>query len=241
MASAPLVPYGASDDEGDDGATQLYIAATAPGIHTSLGTARAKPLKGDWLAHVFVPIVDESALGAVFRDAFHALDRAFAKTNTLERIDQPHISLTRPVVLRKHEQDAFFNIARGAVADFASIHVPSSTINIAFARFAVLSGEDGRLAYFAVEIGLGWDALQRLTNCLDAPLQTQLQQRAFFKEARFHASFASVERAQIGEQAINKAVEVLERELGDDLRNCPALLVNRVTASFGNRRVKIQL
>lgn len=266
----PLVPYAASDGEDSDSEpaceSEVKRAASATwqdsgrsrGVYTSLGVARHQAVQGDWLCYVFVPLSSDSESIRLLRKAFRILnDLPSVKEHDekLERVKQPHISLTRPILLRRHECDRLLPLVREAIETYKRQQSLSQTrtrcvkrdllfgcgshanrlsaghrLAVAFASFASLPSEDNNRTFWAAEVGQGWAELRGLTSCLDATLSA-LHARPYYDEARFHCSFAHLDAGHAAPARL--AAQALNQELGPRLRHCPVTVIDKVGVATG--------
>lgn len=234
------------------------------------------------------PVNAESEVSSVLRTAYRVLQSHVAipkgapthhsDADTESRgiaqsvawVNDPHLSLTRPILLRQHEGGALVDVVRTAVDAYRE-QQPQSRLMLAFAAFATLRSEDGTRIYWVAEVGLGWEQLRQLASCLDAPLQARLQQRPYYGEARFHVSFASAALCGPEEAAsdaaavaadddkrraasvdadaqppvslasVEAATTALEICLGKTLRACAVTPATQLAIAFGHRRTFVEL
>jgi hypothetical protein len=133
-------------------------------------------------------------------------------------------------------------------------------ISLAFSAFTHFPSEDGSLIYWAIEVGFGWQEVgrcsisqsSRLLNLLRflqlRSLATSLSSkmscfhaREYFKEARFHCSFASTPSRSLTERHLNGIVDYLEKGFGNRLRACPALFVDKIGIATGSQEHHVSI
>ncbi|PWN38055.1 uncharacterized protein FA14DRAFT_159807 [Meira miltonrushii] len=253
-----LVPYDDSDDD-EEGLSadkvEDHVAVkeadtkdesgqgTDRMVYTSLGIARSEPVQGDWLCFVFLPLPLESDAMDILRKCGRFLARQDL-SNTVQQVNEPHISLTRPILLRRHECDALVPIVKEALQayrrdSFASVQ----RLHIAFSQFTHLPSEDAKRSYWAAEIGQGWDHVRNLTTELDSVLKQRLHSRKYHEQARFHTSFAFVDALPANDvhDPIASSVPQLEQRYGARLRACSAITINQIGITIGPKTYYLDL
>lgn len=131
--------------------------------------------RNEWLSYVYIPVSLD------LEDLWPRVETP--KAALLELIDHPHISLTRPLVLRKHEQGPFYAQVRQATACVRPF-------SVGFARFVCLPSDTSERVFMALEVSAGWHELTEHVRALNERLSRLLHVRQYYDEARFHASIA---------------------------------------------------
>lgn len=157
-----LVAYSDSEEE------------TAPGKLPPVAL-ESEGYRNEWLSYVYLPVPLD------LEDLRRRVETP--KAVLLEVIDHLHISLTRPLVLRKHEQGPFYEQVR----QVAAIVRPFS---VGFARFVCLPSDTSERVFIALEVNAGWHELAELVCALNERFSRLLHAREYYDEARFHASVA---------------------------------------------------
>ncbi|UZJ52881.1 hypothetical protein CBS101457_002201 [Exobasidium rhododendri] len=244
-----LVPYASSSEEDEESSVRGDSATSTRSrkrlaafledeteakrttkVHTSLGIAAAKPLKGDWLCYAYVPVSEDEDIYRLMQSARELLS---SQTEQVEAIQEPHISITKPILVRFHEKELLTKKSQEAVAEFSSER-GIARFPIAFSAFTYLLSEDTSRIFWAVEVGLGWQELHLLTRSLSDKLST-LHAREYFKDARFHSSFAWMPRDCATEEQIAKLSVLLESSFGSRLRSSPVMLASKVALATGSQ------
>ncbi|KAI8078234.1 UPF0406 protein C16orf57, partial [Gilbertella persicaria] len=96
--------------------------------------------------------------------------------------EEQHISLSRPVYLRKYQLDQFAQEIKEALA-----HI--SSFSIAFAQLAPLTNDEKTRSFLTLEIGTGYNELQQCMKCVDK-IMLQYHKPVFYHPPRFHTSIA---------------------------------------------------
>lgn len=259
-----LVPYDDSDDEQEEPSVRKvadHVVVKEGGkrdenvqgmermVYTSLGVARSEPVQGDWLCYVFLPLPLDSDVTDLLRKCgrFLARQDLQAKSSsgtTVQQVDEPHISLTRPILLRRHECDALVPIVKEALQAYRKGSFASAQkLLIAFSQFTLLPSEDAKRSYWAAEIGQGWDRIRSLTTELDSILKHRLHSRKYHEQARFHSSFAFIDALPANDErdAIASTVQLLEQRYGARMRACSALSINQIGITIGPKTLYLDL
>ncbi|PWN48182.1 hypothetical protein IE53DRAFT_389645 [Violaceomyces palustris] len=103
---------------------------------------------------------------------------------------RPHISLTRPILVRSHERESFWREAKDAID---SVKSKVGTFLISFARFDHLVNDDRTRDFMVMEVGAGWKELHTLSGSLSERLHRSFRAKPYYKEARYHASLGWVD------------------------------------------------
>ena len=259
-----LVPYDDSDDEqeelkqADQKVDNLDVCKneeSEPGtdrvVFTSLGITSSEPVQGDWLCFVFLPLPLDLEVMALLRKCCRFLSRQKLSNGTsssngpiVQQIEEPHISLTRPILLRRHECDALISIVKEAIQAYRKISFGSvDRLFIAFSQFALLPSEDTKRLYWAAEIGQGWDRVRSLTTELDNVLKQRLHSRKYHEQALFHTSFAFVDVQSTDDEHANikSTVQQLEQRYGTRLRSCSTVSLNQNGITIGPKTYYLNL
>ncbi|KAF4581532.1 poly(U)-specific 3'-to-5' RNA exonuclease [Pleurotus pulmonarius] len=207
MKRASLVTYSSSDDEPAPVAKKRKLPALASSLVPSVpvdnpalhqGRVRTQPhVDGQFAAFVYVLVgLDKgSPLRQLLSDAFRTAkatveclqelkDLPLSEDGKLSDGAKPalHISLSRPVYLRAYQRDEFKRAVKQLATKF-------SPFDASFATFSELTNDEKTRTFLAIEIGGGHNELKGLSEGL-TPILTPLRQKAYYAEARFHASFA---------------------------------------------------
>lgn len=259
-----LVPYDDSDDEqeelnqADQEVGDLDVCKNDGSVRgndrtvfTSLGITTSEPVQGDWLCFVFLPLPLELEVVALLRKCVRFLARqnvsnVISSSNgpIVQQIEEPHISLTRPILLRRHECDALVSIVKEAIQAYRKAYFGSiDRLFIAFSQFALLPSEDTKRLYWAAEIGQGWDRIRSLTTELDNVLKQRLHSRKYYEQALFHTSFAFVDVQSTDDEHANikSTVQQLEQRYGTRLRSCSTVSINQIGITIGPKTYYLNL
>jgi Uncharacterised conserved protein len=218
-------------------------------VYTSLGIVQSEPIQGDWLCFVFLPLPLESDVVDLLRKCSRFLSRkelpiGLSSDSAVQQVEEPHISLTRPILLRRHECDALLPIVKEALQTFRKgLFGSVQRLVIAFSQFALLPSEDAKRSYWTAELGQGWDRIQSLTAELDRVLKSKLHSRKYHDQARFHTSFAFVDAqpANDAHDPIKSTVQQLEQRYGTRLRACSAISINQIGITIGPKTYYLDL
>lgn len=157
-----LVAYSDSEEE------------TAPGKLPPVAL-ESEGYRNEWLSYVYIPVSLD------LEDMWRRVETP--KAVLLEIIDHLHISLTRPLVLRKHEQQPLYEQVRQVTAFVRPF-------SVGFAQFVCLPSDTSERVFMALEVNAGWHELTELVRALNERLGRLLHARNYYNEARFHASVA---------------------------------------------------
>jgi len=141
-----------------------------------------------------------------------------------------NISLTRPILVRPHEREEF----RRLVVDSLS---GRSSFKVHFARLITLINDDRSRLFFALEVGTGWQELHDLTGIVNEPLKAAFRAQAYYSEARYHASFASVSlsgSAKQGAEHWESLANRLQQEHGRAISRCSSFAAESVGIRIGD-------
>ncbi|KAK0528298.1 poly(U)-specific 3'-to-5' RNA exonuclease [Tilletia horrida] len=241
-------------------------------------TLKPGQIEGDWLCHAFVrvPLCEDvrTCLQSIVKDLVDACNTTEGGGGgeiiqlTVEGIDADapvqargtcdgsdnasaaperralsdfHISLTRPILVRPHEREEFRRIIRDTLGDH-------SRFNIHFAKLITLVNDDRSRLFFALEAGMGWEGLHTLTTALNKPLSSAFRAKAYYTEARYHASFASVALPARSDGSADAIARRWERIAGDidkaharTLSRCPPFAADCVGIRVGSHVTELFL
>lgn len=151
-----------------------------------------------------------------------------------------HISLSRPIVLRKHEQNTFFAQVSRAIQDTAL-----QPFEIGFSQFACMKSDTSDRVFLTLEVSSGWQELHALSLHLNQLLFNLFRARAYFEDTRFHTSFAYLSDPTRSQAELCQEGMCLAQEWNHDLREtvCQVgpLLVYYIHAQAGNRVERIRV
>ncbi|EPQ26528.1 uncharacterized protein PFL1_05850 [Pseudozyma flocculosa PF-1] len=162
---------------------------------------------GEWLCHVFVEVPQQISLDRTIdrchRDAREAFATRFQPIGSRPpdpangghpgevTCERPHISLTRPILLRAHERTMFVQEAAQAVRA-ASHAFNMQRFPVSFSRLDHLVNDDRTRDFLVLEVGAGWKELKALAESLSTALYRLVRAKPYYEEARFHASVGFV-------------------------------------------------
>ncbi|KAI9473680.1 MAG: hypothetical protein EXX96DRAFT_578924 [Benjaminiella poitrasii] len=158
---------------------------------------RKVPHKVDsWATFVYFKV--DLTNSNIMKKIGHCLD------NSVELIEEFHISLSRPVYFRKFQLESFVNDIKNAVRQIESF-------TIAFAQLACLTNDEQTRSFLTLEIGSGYNELVQCMKCIDK-VMTQYRKPVFYDPPRFHTSVAwSLSEKDV--QALNIPSSVIQDEL----------------------------
>ncbi|CAO1637116.1 unnamed protein product [Sympodiomycopsis kandeliae] len=159
--------------------------------------------------------------------------------------DPLHISLTRPVLIRGHERDAFAREVKGILCD--DDHKKS--FDISLAQTTHFLNDDLTRLFFAFEIAQGHEQLLDLTRALDSRLGKTFQVKEYYQEARFHSSFAYLERKNADQGQLTKAqiafgedlTRQIAKEIDPKLHCMQSQRINQVCIRVGQHVTRVDL
>ncbi|KAI8390213.1 hypothetical protein BD560DRAFT_3784 [Blakeslea trispora] len=146
--------------------------------------------------------------------------------NGLEPIEEQHISLCRPVYLRKHQLDSFAQAVSNALQGIACF-------DIAFAQLAPLTNDEKTRSFMTLEVGKGYNELMHCMKCIDK-VMTQFHKPVFYDPPRFHTSIAwSLEQSKIESLCIPpKAIDPIVDQ---------NFFISKIYIKMGNRVEQVSL
>lgn len=157
----------------------------------------------------------------------------------LENIDIPdvivdcpddvcHVSLSKCLYLKEFQFDTFKSqIAKG----LASV----KPFSLAFAAIAPLTNEVGTRSFCSLEVGYGYNELEKCMNIVDKVAERHRQPK-FYQPPRFHASIAW----SLKLSPIEKAISLIPAEIEESLRQTQ-VPVSHVYIKIGKKVEKIRL
>ncbi|KAK0553786.1 poly(U)-specific 3'-to-5' RNA exonuclease [Tilletia horrida] len=242
-------------DSPDVSHSQSSKDAAEPSEQLVTKVVKAGQREGDWLCHAFVrvsvPIEIHDGLDAVvgtLRKAVSESDdlRITASETSDDTIfpqveadlslpSELHISLTRPLLVRPHERGAFRSIVTEHLC-------ARKSFEFHFARVVTLINDDRSRLFFALEVGTGWAQLHELTLALNKPLEQAFRARAYYSEARYHSSFASIRLGQSADtQKWEELSQSLDKIIGQSLRRCPPFSAEHIGIRVGAHITDVSL
>lgn len=147
-----------------------------------------------------------------------------AGTNDDAAAKRLHISLTRPILLRAHERDAFVQEVTNVIRQSAP-----DVLDFAFANAASLVNDDATRMFLALEVGQGHEELSAITKALDKRLRELFQAQEYYAEARYHCSAAYYQR---GGAEASTCLTAKQRAFGE----AEALLMGELFSIFNEQR-----
>lgn len=134
--------------------------------------------RGNWSTYVYIPF----NTGPEYTVLFNDLVTATGGTVPLKIIPEPHISLTRTVVLLHHWIDTFIDSVRLQFGNY-------TRFRIHFGQLAVYCNEERTRTFLGIEVLAGSDILLNSVHLLDECL-SEFQLPPFYKNPSFHMSIA---------------------------------------------------
>ncbi|KAI8646160.1 U6 snRNA phosphodiesterase Usb1 [Parasitella parasitica] len=136
-----------------------------------------------------------------------------------ELLPEHHISLSRPVYLRRYQVSPF-------KADIKASLRNSSRFDLSFAQIAHLTNDEKTRSFLTLEIGHGYNQLFECMTCIDKVMKNY-HKPTFYDPPRFHASIAwSLKDSTV--KSIHIPPEMIE-ELAKDVFN-----IDKVYIKMGN-------
>ncbi|SJX62714.1 related to UPF3-Nonsense-mediated mRNA decay protein [Sporisorium reilianum f. sp. reilianum] len=229
----------------------------------AIGNSTGKVVKGDWLCYCFVEVLVDPSLGRCIQDSHAHLQEQLGTEHTLldlRHSDHPindegasaanpspssqgqlHISLTRPFTVRSYERDEYVKVA---TAEVQRLKATVGSFPFTFSRIAYLANDDASRHFMVLEVGAGCDKFHRLSTALSTELRRAFRAKAYYDEARFHASTACVldstpDQSDHATQALasrfSTIVADIEAEHGPRLRQCRPVWATRIGIQVANR------
>lgn len=134
--------------------------------------------RGNWSTYVYVPF----NVGPEYTVLFDNLLAVTGSGILLKMIPEPHISLTRTVVLLHHWIDTFIDSVRQQFNNYTRFCVH-------FGQLAVYCNEEKTRTFLGIEVLAGHELLINSVHLLDDCL-SEFQLPVFYKNPSFHVSIA---------------------------------------------------
>lgn len=151
-----------------------------------------------------------------------------------------HISLTRPLLLRRSEQAQFFQAARVGVA---STH--TAPFVLGFAQFVCFPSDTSTRVFLCLEVNAGWHEMHTVTCALNRQLHALFQAQPYYTAPRFHTSIAywdpQPERARSQLIQQGEALAAYLNTHADTHVRCGPVRVHEIVAQFGKATMAIRL
>ncbi|SHO79594.1 Hypothetical protein MSYG_3944 [Malassezia sympodialis ATCC 42132] len=225
-----LVDYTDSEDE-----TEAPLPKLPP---LSMGD---EGYKNEWLSFVYVPVpYSLSGLPSLLEKVVaHSHDLMLAYDH-MDHEPSLHVSLTRPIILRKHEERSFAEEVLQAVK---SLSLPR--FSLAFSRFICLPSDSSERVFLCMELSAGWHELYALVQELNPRFQRLFGARGYYDKAQFHASVAFMDDVSVPRQQLirhgHTLAEALNDALGQELCRVGPLHVSVLAARVGQHVHNIYL
>lgn len=152
-----------------------------PGDNPELHDGRIRSFphqRGNWSTYVYIPF----NIGPEYTVLFNDLVTVIGDTVPLKMIPEPHISLTRTVVLLHHWIDTFIESVRVQFGNY-------NRFRIHFGELAVYCNEERTRTFLGIKVLAGGDILLNSVHLLDECL-SEFQLPPFYKNPSFHMSIA---------------------------------------------------
>ncbi|CAO1616775.1 unnamed protein product [Sympodiomycopsis kandeliae] len=214
------------------------------------GSFAKKAVKGEWLCHVYIELPQSTELtdlcakaDQVLRNHGKSTEHQQLSCNLLGGGDSLHVSLTRPVLIRGHERDAFSR----EVKDILCHSGDNKGFDISLAQTTHFLNDDSTRLFFALEIAQGHEELLALTRALDLRLSKTFQVKGYYEEARFHSSFAYLQQTdnlQLTEAQIAFGQDLtrqLARQLDTRLLRMESQRIREVCIRVGQNVTRVAL
>ncbi|KAJ1028307.1 hypothetical protein NDA18_002972 [Ustilago nuda] len=236
----------------------------APASNSSKKVAR-----GEWLCYCFVDVPLDPSSSALIRDCHKHLQEQLGTSHTLlnlihsdaspgadpaEEAEHLHVSLTRPFTVRSSERDEYAKIAK---AELQRLKEKIGSFPFSFSRIAYLNNDDASRHFMVLEVGSGRDQFVELSTALSKVLHRAFRAKAYYEEARFHASTSCLETTkaldddaeppelrEAGEALgprFSDIVNDVEKKWGPQLRKHPPTWAARVGIQVANRITYVDL
>ncbi|KAJ1902420.1 poly(U)-specific 3'-to-5' RNA exonuclease [Kickxella alabastrina] len=159
----------------------------------------------------------------------------------IKRIAEPHISLSRPFYLQKHQIVGF-------VKDLETSILGCESFAVGFGRVSTYVNEQGDRGFVSADVDSGAERIKAVLDRVNL-VMGRLGKRQFFDKPRFHASLLSVDLVQISgkdsAQACNKAIDAVGKTLGADIQEkvlrLAATRIDTLECIFGDKKFSVVL
>ncbi|KDE08578.1 hypothetical protein MVLG_01351 [Microbotryum lychnidis-dioicae p1A1 Lamole] len=203
-----------------------------------LATAEAASTESAASRESIVPLFSESHLADKY-----AQSASSSAQKEEKKQDELHLSLSRPLMLMTNQRQALLDGVRKA----AQVIEP---FQARYANFAVLENDQCTTRFLGIEIGNGWDQMNRLTRLIDQTV-ISLRLEPYYSQPRFHTSIAwtaltSSRRSDqdtLGTAILpfdDEAVQHMNDELGRELRTIP-IDVKQIDVKIGPKTTTFEL
>ncbi|KAG2213744.1 hypothetical protein INT46_009892 [Mucor plumbeus] len=136
------------------------------------GRVRTVPHQHDsWATYVYCKV-----------DLSHELQQLLPHLKEAKILPEQHISLSRPVYLRKYQLDSFTTSIKATLRNL-------SKFDISFAQAQHLTNDERTRFFLTLEIGYGYNELFKCMDCVDKVMR-EYRKPTFYDPPRFHASIA---------------------------------------------------
>ncbi|KAL9553016.1 hypothetical protein MBANPS3_003481 [Mucor bainieri] len=180
------------------------------------GRVRTVPHQHDsWATYVYCKV-----------ELSHELRALHPYLKDVELLPEQHISLSRPVYLRKYQLTPFTRSIKAALRD-------TKRFDVSFAQVSHLTNDEKTRSFLTLEIGHGYNQLLKSMKHVDNVMR-EYHKPVFYNPPRFHASIAwSLEPSAIA--SIHIPPQIME-EIVANVFN-----VDKVYIKMGNRLETISL
>ncbi|CAB4392500.1 unnamed protein product [Rhizophagus irregularis] len=181
------------------------------------GRIRSKPhVEGDWATHVYVDVtlteeadhiinkIEELAKEVVSKDGIKIISciEDHQDNNSLNELDpnghcegtKLHISLSKPLFLKYHQIEHFWNKLRNGFLNW-------KRFSLSFANITSFSNDDKNRSFLALEVGKGSNELKSMVDHVNKVAE-DFRQKPFYENPRFHASILWA----LGETSIDRSL-----------------------------------
>ncbi|PKY48556.1 hypothetical protein RhiirA4_445408 [Rhizophagus irregularis] len=181
------------------------------------GRIRSKPhVEGDWATHVYVDVtlteeadhiinkIEELAKEVVNKDGIKIISciEGHQDNNSLNELDpnghceetKLHISLSKPLFLKYHQIEHFWNKLRNGFLNW-------KRFSLSFANITSFSNDDKNRSFLALEVGKGSNELKSMVDHVNKVAE-DFRQNPFYENPRFHASILWA----LGETSIDRSL-----------------------------------
>ncbi|EPB83698.1 hypothetical protein HMPREF1544_09548 [Mucor circinelloides 1006PhL] len=143
-----------------------------------------------------------------------------------EMLPEQHISLSRPVYLRKYQLTPFTRSIKAALRDI-------QRFDVSFAQISHLTNDEKTRSFLTLEIGHGYNQLHKCMKFVDNVMR-EYHKPIFYDPPRFHASFAwSLKQSTIA--SIRIPPHVIEQIVSN------VFSIDKVYVKMGNRLETVSL
>ncbi|GBB95409.1 hypothetical protein RclHR1_02530004 [Rhizophagus clarus] len=214
------------------------------------GRMRSKPhVEGDWATYIYVEVTlteeadhiinkIEELAKEVGIEIISCVENHQDNNNSLNELDpngyyeenKLHISLSRPLFLKHHQIENFWNKLRKGFLNW-------KRFSLSFADIASFSNDDKTRSFMALEVGKGSNELNSMVDYVNK-VAKDFRQKPFYENPRFHASILWA----LGETSIDRSLcdVIKETEYFESITQ-HVFNIEKMVCKIGNKTFTIDL